>query len=108
MSRHTRLLPAALAASHLGRAGMPPSTYPSPASPLRRRPTMAHIRILRRLPLLIGVLALGMLLGLAVSAGSAQRQRHPEPQPHMREALDALRSAEHHLNEATGDKGGHR
>ena len=69
---------------------------------------MAHIRILRRLPLFACVLALGMLLGLAASAGSAQRQRHPEPQPHMREALEALRSAEHHLNEATGDKGGHR
>ena len=70
---------------------------------------MPHIRILRRLPLLVSVLALGMLLGLAVSAGSAQRRhRQPEPQPHMREALDALRSAEHHLREATGDKGGHR
>jgi len=70
---------------------------------------MPHIRILRRTSLLAAVLALGMLLGLAVNAGSAQRrQRHPEPQPHMREALDALRSAEHHLNEATGDKGGHR
>lgn len=70
---------------------------------------MPHIRILRRLPLFITVLALGVLLGLAASAGSAQRRRaHPEPQPHMRLAMDALRSAEHHLGEATGDKGGHR
>jgi len=70
---------------------------------------MPQIRTLRRIPLFVCVLALGMLLGLAVSAGSAQRrQRHPEPQPHMREAMDALRSAKHHLDEATGDKGGHR
>jgi len=66
-----------------------------------------HIRILRRLPLLACVLALGMLLGLAVSAGSAQR-RQRQPQPHMREALEALQSAERHLGQATGDKGGHR
>jgi hypothetical protein len=67
------------------------------------------IRTFRRLPLLVCVLALGVLLGVAVTAGSAQRRQHqPEQQPHMRLALDALRSAEHHLNEATGDKGGHR
>jgi hypothetical protein len=70
---------------------------------------MPQIRTLRRLPLLVCVLVLGVLLGLAASAGSAQRRRaHPEQQPHMRLALDALRSAEHHLGEATGDKGGHR
>ena len=70
---------------------------------------MPQIRTFRRLPLFAAVLALGILLGMAVTAGSAQRrQRHPEPQPHMREALEALRSAEHHLNAATGDKGGHR
>ncbi|MFL5385637.1 MAG: hypothetical protein ACJ8GN_24230 [Longimicrobiaceae bacterium] len=69
---------------------------------------MPHTRILRRLSLLVGVLVLGMLLGLAVSAGSAQRRRTPQPQPHMREALEALRSAERHLGQATGDKGGHR
>ena len=66
-------------------------------------------RTFRRLPLLLSVLAIGILLGVAVTVGSAQRrQRHPEPQPHMREAMEALRSAEHHLNAATGDKGGHR
>jgi hypothetical protein len=70
---------------------------------------MPHIRILRRIPLLVCGLALGILLGLGVSAGTAQRrQARAEPQPHMRLALDALRSAEHHLGEATGDKGGHR
>jgi hypothetical protein len=70
---------------------------------------MPHVRILRRIPLLVCMLALGALLGLAASTGTAQRrQRHPEQQPHMRLALDALRSAEHHLGEATGDKGGHR
>jgi hypothetical protein len=30
------------------------------------------------------------------------------PQPHMREALEALRSARHHLDQATPDHGGHR
>jgi len=69
---------------------------------------MPQIRTFRRLPLFVAVLALGILLGMAVTAGSAQRRRNVEQQPHMRLALDALRSAEHHLNEATGDKGGHR
>jgi len=31
-----------------------------------------------------------------------------EPQPKMREALDDLRAAEHKLDNADGDKGGHR
>ena len=66
------------------------------------------IRSLRRIPLLLLVLAIGVVLGLAVSSGTAQRRRNVEQQPHMRLSLDALRSAEHHLNEATGDKGGHR
>ncbi|HEX6746496.1 MAG TPA: hypothetical protein VF092_04210 [Longimicrobium sp.] len=65
-------------------------------------------RSLRRIPLLLLVLAIGVVLGLAVSSGTAQRRRNVEQQPHMRLSLDALRSAEHHLNEATGDKGGHR
>lgn len=65
------------------------------------------IRVIRRLPLLLVVLALGAVLGFAVSSGTAQR-RHAEQQPHMRLALDALRTANHHLGEATGDKGGHR
>lgn len=69
---------------------------------------MPQIRTFRRLPLFAAVLALGILLGMAVTSGSAQRRRHVEQQPHMRLSLDALRSAEHHLGEATGDKGGHR
>lgn len=70
---------------------------------------MPRYRFLRRIPLLLLVLGLGLVLGLAVSSGTAQRRQvHPEQQPHMRLALDALRSAEHHLGEATGDKGGHR
>ena len=31
-----------------------------------------------------------------------------EDQPHMQAALDALKQAEQHLNEAKHDKGGHR
>ena len=70
---------------------------------------MPDTRTLRRLPLLVCVLALGILLGFAAPSGSAQRRQHrPEQQPHMRLSLDALRSAEHHRREATGDKGGHR
>ncbi|HEV7589030.1 MAG TPA: hypothetical protein VGO40_13010 [Longimicrobium sp.] len=70
---------------------------------------MPSLRLIRRIPLLLVVLALGAVLGLAASRGTAQRrQPHNEQQPHMRLALDALRSAEHHLNEASGDKGGHR
>jgi len=66
------------------------------------------IRTLRRIPLFLLVLAIGVVLGLAVSTGTAQRRARSQPQPHMRLSLDALRSAEHHLSEATGDKGGHR
>jgi signal transduction histidine kinase len=70
---------------------------------------MPHTRTLRRIPPLAALIVLAVLLGLAVSRGTAQRRpRHAEPQPHMQEALDALRTAEHHLREATGDKGGHR
>ncbi len=65
-------------------------------------------RSIRRIPLLLLVLAIGVVLGLAVSSSTAQRRARSQPQPHMRLSLDALRSAEHHLNEATGDKGGHR
>lgn len=31
-----------------------------------------------------------------------------ENQPHMKEALEALRAARHHLEQAEADKGGHR
>jgi hypothetical protein len=69
---------------------------------------MPHIRLIRRIPLLLLVLALGAALGVAASGAAQRRQAHPEPQPHMREAMTALRSAERHLTQATGDKGGHR
>lgn len=67
------------------------------------------IRVIRRVPLLLAILTLGVVLGFAASGVSAQRRAaHAQPQPHMRLALDALRTANHHLGEATGDKGGHR
>ena len=69
---------------------------------------MPHVRRIR-IPLLLLVLALGVVLGVAASSVTAQRgQARAQPQPHMRLALDALRTAAHHLGEATGDKGGHR
>jgi hypothetical protein len=55
------------------------------------------------------------LLGLAgisipaVLRGESTSVRHTDgQQPHMRAALDALKSAAHHLDEAEADKGGHR
>lgn len=55
------------------------------------------------------------LLGLAgislpaVLHGQPLPARHSdEQQPHMRAALDALKSAQHHLDAAEADKGGHR
>ena len=54
------------------------------------------------------------LLGLAgISIPAALRgqpvERHSDTQqPHMKAALEALRSAKHHLEEAEADKAGHR
>jgi hypothetical protein len=90
----------------LPRARYPHAGFPFARASRHPESTMTSVRLLRRLPLLLLVLALGAVLGSRVTA--QRRQLHNEPQPHMRQALDALRSAEHHLTEATGDKGGHR
>jgi hypothetical protein len=54
-------------------------------------------------PVAVATLALGGVAGFAARGVAAT-----PPQPHMREALAALRSAHTHLNQATADKGGHR
>lgn len=52
--------------------------------------------------------ALTLVLGLLTLPISAVANYEDEDQPHMQAALDALKSAEQHLNEAKHDKGGHR
>jgi hypothetical protein len=47
------------------------------------------------------------LLSVPISA-VAGYNTEDEDQPHMQAALDALKQAEHHLQEAKHDKGGHR
>ena len=54
------------------------------------------------------VLVLTALAGVAFGAGLAFAPALKADQPHMQAALDALETAEHQLNEATPDKGGHR
>jgi len=49
------------------------------------------------------LLALALLAGLAFTVRPAGAD-----QPHMEAALEALKSAESHLEKATADKGGHR
>jgi hypothetical protein len=51
------------------------------------------------------VLLPALLLGPLFSKRAAAAQEY---QPHMREALEALRTAERELSAATHDKGGHR
>ena len=51
----------------------------------------------------VGTLFSGALLSLALP-----RRAKAADQPHMQSALDALRTAERELHEATADKGGHR
>ena len=46
------------------------------------------------------------LLSIPISAGASYAD--DDDQPHMQAALDALKQAEQHLNEAKHDKGGHR
>jgi hypothetical protein len=53
------------------------------------------------------VLALAVILGL-FSIPSAMATSPVEDQPHMKEALEALKQARHHLEAAIPDKGGHR
>ena len=52
--------------------------------------------------------ALTLILGLLSIPISAVANYEDEDQPHMQAALDALKQAEHHLQEAKHDKGGHR
>lgn len=49
------------------------------------------------------------VMGLIVAAAlSLPRAARAEDQPHMQAALDALKQAQQHLQEAQHDKGGHR
>jgi hypothetical protein len=49
-----------------------------------------------------------VLIGVAFIAGKAVSASAAPQQTHMEMALDALKSARTHLNEADADKGGHR
>jgi hypothetical protein len=53
------------------------------------------------------ILALAVVLGL-FSIPAAMATPPVEDQPHMKEALESLRQARHHLDAAVPDKGGHR
>ena len=53
------------------------------------------------------ILALAVILGL-FSIPAAMATPPVEDQPHMKEALEALKQARHHLEAALPDKGGHR
>lgn len=57
-------------------------------------------------------IALLGLAGISIPAvlhGQPLSERHSDTQqPHMKAALEALRSAKHHLDEAAADKAGHR
>lgn len=53
------------------------------------------------------ILALAVILGL-FSIPAAMATPPVEDQPHMKEALEALKQARHHLEAAVPDKGGHR
>ena len=52
--------------------------------------------------------AVTLVLGLLSIPISAVANYEDEDQPHMQAALEALKQAEHHLQEAKHDKGGHR
>lgn len=53
--------------------------------------------------------ATAIILGLfTVPAALATTPAPVEDQPHMQEALEALKQARHHLEQAIPDKGGHR
>lgn len=67
---------------------------------------MSSKRVTRR-----SAVALLGLAGLSIPAllhGQPQPARGDDQQPHMQLALDALKTAKHHLDEAIADKGGHR
>lgn len=48
------------------------------------------------------------LLSVPISAVASYNTTDDDDQPHMQAALDALKQAEQHLQEAKHDKGGHR
>lgn len=53
--------------------------------------------------------AVAVILGLfSLPAAVARTPVVVEDQPHMQEALEALKQARHHLEQAVPDKGGHR
>jgi hypothetical protein len=55
------------------------------------------------------ILALAVFMGLLSSPATvATTAPTVEDQPHMQQALDALKQAERHLQQAIPDKGGHR
>lgn len=54
---------------------------------------------------LVGTLFSGALLGLMLPGRAKAKAAD---QPHMQSALEALRTAQSQLHEATSDKGGHR
>jgi hypothetical protein len=55
------------------------------------------------------ILALAVFVGLLSSPATvATAAPAVEDQPHMQQALDALKQAERHLQQAIPDKGGHR
>ena len=76
--------------------------------------------IVRLLSLLVIVGLFTILTAVATTAPAANTAPAPavtapastapavEIQPHMREALEALQAARHHLEQAEPDKGGHR
>jgi hypothetical protein len=53
------------------------------------------------------VLAIVASVGLFAFMAGRVAGKSPD-QPHMRAALESLRAARHHLDEAEADKGGHR
>ena len=52
--------------------------------------------------------ALAVIMGLFSIPTAVSANMDDDDQPHMQAALDALKQAEQHLNEAKHDKGGHR
>jgi hypothetical protein len=54
------------------------------------------------------ILAVAVILTLFSLPVTVAASADDDDQPHMQAALDALKQAEQHLNEAKHDKGGHR
>lgn len=68
---------------------------------------MSSSSVTRRSALaLLGLAGLSLPFGL--TAQPAPTPASDLQQPHMRLALEAMRNAKKHLDEATADKGGHR